>query len=406
MGKTVLISGAGIAGPTLAYWLCQSGFTPSLIERAPALRTGGYIMDFWGVGFDVAERMQLLPRLRQVAHDVRALRIVDRRGRPVAGFGTARVGHVLRRRYFSILRGELVSQIHAALDGRIETLFGDGIRALHEDEAGIDVEFDHAAGRRFDLVIGADGLHSAVRRLVFGPEARHETYLGYCAASFTADGYPHRDPDIYIAYCEPGKQVARFSLRDGRTVFFLVFALDEKPAVDRHDSAGQRGIVDRLLAGAGWECREILRMLDRSGQLYFDAVSQIRLDAWHRGRIALIGDAAFCPSLLAGEGSSLAMASAYVLAGELQRASGDFRVAYPAYQGLLKRFIDRKQRQAAAFARKFAPRTGFGLAARNALSRLLDVPLVGDLMVRQMFADRLELPEYGSPHRAQPWERR
>ena len=394
MNRTILISGAGIAGPTLAYWLCRFGFTPTLIEHAPELRTGGYIMDFWGAGFDVAERMRLIPQLRQAGYDLRALRIVDERGRRVGGFCTGRFGRVLRQRYLSILRGDLVAQIYAKLEGRVETLFGDSIRALSENEAGIEVEFDDATPRRFDLVVGADGLHSQVRGLIFGPEAQHEIYLGYCAASFAAEGYPHRDADVYVAYCEPGKQVARFALRDDRTVFFLVFAVDAKPAVDRHNSARRREILDRLLGGAGWECQQISRSLDRSSDLYFDAVSQIRLDGWHRGRVALIGDAAFCPSLLAGQGSSLAMASAYVLAGELRRAGGNFRAAYPAYQALMKPFIDRKQRQAVGFARQFAPRTRLGLAARNALSRLLGVPLIGDLMVKQMFADRIDLPEY------------
>jgi 2-polyprenyl-6-methoxyphenol hydroxylase-like FAD-dependent oxidoreductase len=394
MNESVLISGAGIAGTTLAYWLSRFGFRPTIVERAPALRTGGYIMDFWGVGFDVAERMQLIPHLRQTGYDVREARIVDQRGRRIGGFSTGRVSRVLDHRYVSILRGDLAAQIYAAVDGRAETIFDDTIRALGEDGSGVNVEFRRAAPRRFDLVVGADGLHSQVRRLIFGSEDRYESYLGYFAASFAADRYPHRHENTYIAYCTPGKQIARFALRDGRTVFFLIFAMPAKPDVDRHDSVGQKDILRNLFGDAGWESAEILSALDRSGELYFDSVSQIRLGQWHHGRAALIGDAAFCPSLLAGQGSSLAMASAYVLAGELKGAGGDFRAAYPAYQDRLKPFIDRKQRLAVGFARQFAPKTRFGLFARNALSRLLDVPIVGDLMVERMFADRVEVPEY------------
>ncbi len=394
MNTTVLISGAGIAGPTLAYWLSRFGFTPTLVERASALRTSGYLMDFWGVGFDVAERMQLLPDLKRAGYQVRELKIVDEKGRQAGGFRTDRLARVLHHRLLTIPRGDLAAKIYAALEGRVETVFGDSIRALSEDESGVSVEFDHGSARRFDLVIGADGLHSLVRRLTFGSETRNASYLGYCAASFAAEAYPHRNPDAYIAYCEPGKQVARFTLRDGRTVFFFVIAVEPQPNLDHHDIAGQKRLLFRSFDAAGWECPEIMRALDQTADLYSDTVSQIHLDTWHRGRIALIGDAAFCPSLLAGQGSSLAVASAYILAGELTRADGDFRTAFSAYQARLKPFIDRRQQQAVGFARQFAPKTRFGIRVRNALSRLMNVPGVGDLMARWMFADRLTLPEY------------
>lgn len=395
MNETVLISGAGIAGPTLAYWLSRFGFSSTLVERAPALRTGGYIIDFWGAGFDVAERMQLVPQLRRLGYDPRAVAIVDQNGRQISGFRTDRLSRALNHRYLSILRGDLAARIYETVEDRVETIFGDSIRALREDETGVEVEFEHAAPRRFSLAVGADGLHSRVRRLIFGPPDSHETYLGYCAASFIAHRYPHRNPDMYVAYCMPGRMVARFALRDGRTVFFLVFATETRPSLHHHHSKTHKEMVRDVFGNAGWECREIMAALDESAELYFDKVSQIRLPAWHRGRVALTGDAAFCPSLLAGEGSSLAMTAAYVLAGELSRAGGDFATAYPAYQRRLKPFIDDKQRRAAGFARQFAPKTGYGLRVRNLLSRLFDVPVLADLMVRRMFADRLSLPEYG-----------
>ena len=394
MNKTVLISGAGIAGPTLAYWLSRYGFTSTLIERAPVLRTGGYILDFWGVGFDVAERMHLIPRLKHAGYDAREVRIVDDLGRRVGGFCTNRLRRALSDRFFSILRGDLSKNIYETVGARVETVFGDSVRALQEDQHGVAVEFDHSPSRRFDLVIGADGLHSAVRKLVFAPEASFASYLGYYAASFAVNGYPHRNESVYVAYCRPGKQVARFALRDGRTVFFVIFAAPDIPAVAHHDTDAQKGLLRQLLGDMGWECPEILNALDSVGELYFDSVTQVQLSQWHRGRIALVGDAAFCPSLLAGEGSSLAMAGAYLLAGELRDAGGDFRAAYSSYQSRFKPFIERKQRLAARFSRQFAPRTHLGLLVRNVASHLLDAPLVADMIVKRMFADRFALPDY------------
>ncbi len=393
MNNTVLISGAGIAGPTLAYWLARYGFAPTLVEQASGLRTGGYITDFWGVGFDVADRMGLVPRLKSAGYAVQEVRIVNDSDQRVGGFHMKNFREALDDRFFSILRGDLARTIYGALDGRGETMFGDRIRALREDQNGVCVEFERSPARRFDLVVGADGLHSAARALVFGPEAEFETYLGYCAASFAVSGYPHRDEDTYVAYCEPGKQVARFALRDGRTVFFVIFAAPAKPALPHHDTSAQKALLHRVLDGMGWECREIRDALDQADEVYCDAVSQIRLGQWHSGRVVLIGDAAFCPSLLAGQGASFAMASAYLLAGELERAGGDYHAAYPAYQDRLQPFIERKQQLAAGFTGQFAPKTRFGLVIRNLLSRLLDAPVVGDLMVKRMFADRFALAD-------------
>jgi 2-polyprenyl-6-methoxyphenol hydroxylase-like FAD-dependent oxidoreductase len=174
----------------------------------------------------------------------------------------------------------------------------------------------------------------------------------------------------------------------------VIFAAPDIRGVAHHDTDAQKGLLGRILGDMGWECPEILKALDGVDELYFDSVTQVRLSQWHRGRVALVGDAAFCPSLLAGEGSSLAMAGAYLLAGELRAAGGDFRAAYFSYQARFKPFIERKQRLAARFSRQFAPKTGLGILIRNAASRLLDVPLVGDILAKRMFADRFAMPDY------------
>ena len=174
----------------------------------------------------------------------------------------------------------------------------------------------------------------------------------------------------------------------------MIFAAPDN-SVAHHDTDAQKGFLRQILSEMDWECPEILKALDSVNELYFDSVTQVRLSQWHRGRVALVGDAAFCPSLLAAEGSSLAMAGAYLLAGELRDAGGDFRAAYSSYQRRFKPFIERKQRLAARFSRQFVPRTRLWLVVRNVASQLLHVPFVGDMMAKRMFADRFAMPDYG-----------
>ena len=174
---------------------------------------------------------------------------------------------------------------------------------------------------RFDLVIGADGLHSAVRRLAFGSQDRFETYLGYMAAVFEIGRYRPRDELVYVSHSAPGKLAARFAMRDDRTMFLLVFAAAAPPSPGADDIQAQKAILHSQFADAGWECPQILAALDRYENLYFDRVSQIRMNSWWRGRVALVGDAAFSPSLMAGQGAALAMIAAYVLASELAAIS-------------------------------------------------------------------------------------
>ncbi len=392
--RRILISGIGIAGATLAYWLAKYGFAPTLVERAPQFRDGGYVIDFWGRGYDIAERMGLLPGLRAEGYDVRELRIVDGAGRRVGGFGVEVFRELTAGRYVTIARSGLARLIYRTIEGKHETIFDDEITQIVQDQDGALVEFEHAPPRRFDIVIGADGLHSAVRNLAFGPQAQFEKYLGYYVAAFELDRYPHRDQSVYVSYCLPGKQVARFALRDGRTLILMVFARDRPIRLDPRDLSGQKALLHGEFGGAGWECPDILAARDDCDDIYFDCVSQIRMGAWWRGRVALIGDAAFCPSLLAGQGSALAMIAAYVLAGELGRAAAWPETAFARYEELLRPFIAAKQKAAEQFARSFAPKTRFGLFLRNQVTKLLALPYVADLTLGRVTRDEFDLPDY------------
>jgi 2-polyprenyl-6-methoxyphenol hydroxylase-like FAD-dependent oxidoreductase len=233
-----------------------------------------------------------------------------------------------------------------------------------------------------------------VRRVVFGGESRFEQYLGYMAAAFEVKGYRPRDEGVYVSYGLPGKQVARFATRDDRTVFLFVFAAENSSGRIPHDVQAQKAFLRYAYGDAGWECPQILDALDHCDEVYFDRVSQIHLDRWSRGRVTLVGDAAFCPSLLAGQGSALAMTAAYVLAGELARAEGGPECAFKRYERTLRSFIDAKQRAAQGFAASFAPKTRFGLFLRNQISKTLRVPWIADLVIGRSLLDRLTLPTY------------
>jgi len=396
-GRNVLISGAGIAGPTLAFWLHAAGFRPTLVELAPALRTGGYIIDFWGLGYEIAERMGIAPDLDRIGYHVRELRIVGEAGARRAGFGVGVFRELTGGRYVSLSRSELSRLLVEKIESRAEIIFGDEVVGLEDRGAEVMVRFRQGAERRFDLVIGADGQHSAVRRLVFGAEAEFEKRLGYIVAAFEAPGYRPRDENVYVAHGAPGRQLARFALRDDRTLILFVAALDSPLLSPTLDRPAQRALLRRLFANDGWETTPILDALDRAEDLYFDHVSQIRMPRWSRGRTALVGDAAFCLSLMAGQGSAVAMTAAYVLAGELSRANGQHEAAFRAYENLLRPWIATKQQAAVRFARTFAPRTRFGLALRTCVMKTFFIPGLARLALGRGIRDTLKLPEYGLP---------
>lgn len=392
--RKVLIVGAGVAGPTLAYWLKRCGFEPTLVERAKHLRSGGYVIDFAGIGYDVAEKMGLLPALQQLGLPMDSFKLVDDEGRVRGGFGPRAVQALVGKRYLSLLRSDLAKTLYAALDGSVPTIFDDTVADIQQSESGVRVDFRNHPPERFDMVIGAGGLHSPVRRLLFGTESRFERFLGYYAASFVSADYPHQEPNTYVSYAQPGKQVTRYTLNDGVTVFLLVFTAKQKLSIAHSDVQAQKDVLHHQFGQAGWECPDILRRMDESNDIYFDAVSQIHMECWSRERSALIGDACGCPSLLAGQGSSLAMAGAYILAGELQDADGDYHVAFSRYEKLFHPVIEQKQRAAKRFAKSFVPASRAGIAVRNQVSKLMNIPFIADIAMGRMVRDPITLPAY------------
>lgn len=390
----VAINGAGIAGTALAWWLGRLGHEVLLVERAPALRTGGFVVNLWGPGYDAVETMGLMPELLALRHHSDALRMVDRSGRTRGGYPSDVLLKLANGRLAPLLRSDIAAAIFRSLDDRVELMFGDSIATVDDDGTRVRVGFEHAAEREFDLVVGADGLHSRVRQCVFGPQERFEFPMGCHVASFAMSDYPQRDGNDYVAHTAPGRYIGRLPLRDGRTLFFVLlrdaYLGHRTPAGD----AERRSALAAALSGMGWEVPAILLALDGADDIYLDSISQIHMDTWSRGRVVLVGDAASCPSLIAGEGAGFALAQAYVLAGELHRHGDDVTAAFAAYQRRLRPAIARKQTLAQGLAASFVPKTALGIRARDAATLLMRLPVFPSLLMGRYFRHDA-LPDYG-----------
>ncbi len=393
----ILISGAGIAGPTLAYWLARRRTAEiTIVDKAPELRTDGYMIDFWGAGFEIADRMGLLPAIRREGYQVQRLRVVNSEGKEIAGFPVDAFAGITHGRFVSLPRGTLAGLIFEQIQGRVETIFGDSVKRISQSDQRVQVTFEKHGTQDFDLVVGADGLHSRIRELAFGPENQFEKYLGYKVAAFEVEGYKPRDELIYVLYTEVGQQVGRFTMRGNRTLFLFTFKDEDETGAN--DEQSQKVVLRKRFAKSGWECPQILEAMDSASTFYFDRVSQIRIGAesggWARGRTVLLGDAAFCVSLLAGQGTSLAMVAAYILAGELHQAQGNYAQAFSRYEERFGPFVFKKQKAALRFAGSFAPKSRFSMFLRNQIFNLLRIGWIANLVVGRDLADHIELPDY------------
>ncbi len=408
--RTILISGASVAGPALAYWLRHYGFHVTVVERAPAPRSGGQAIDLRGTARTVVERMGVLDDIKRAHTGTHGMSVVNRAGKRLVSMGSDTMngsGGLIAE--IEILRGDLVRIFYEATRHDVEYLFDDSITSIRQDDEGAQVTFERGAPRTFDLVIGADGLHSNVRRLVFGDEARFTRDMGCYVAIFSAPNAYHLDgwelfyrmPGIRRA---PGKSVGLYPVRDNTEVRAMFYFALPHLHVDRHDSARQKQVLAETFAGEGWEIPRLLEAMWNAPEFYFDQIAQVRMDRWARGRVALLGDAAYCPTPMSGMGTSLALVGAYVLAGELATAGGDYTAAFAQYQRELAEAVRQAQKFADGAHGFLLPKSRAQAWMVNQAMRMMERwPLKGLMSSGvEKSANAVMLKEYPVPSDAMP----
>jgi 2-polyprenyl-6-methoxyphenol hydroxylase-like FAD-dependent oxidoreductase len=400
--STVLISGAGVAGLSLAYWLSRTGYRVIVVEIAPGIRPGGQTVDLRGAGGDVVERMGLIDQMRERALEQRGAAWVRSDGSrraemPVTAFG----GNGLVSK-LEILRGDLVDVLYQATKDRAEYRFNASISDLEQNDDGVEVTLADGTQVRADLVVGADGPHSAVRRLVFGPEEQFAKPVGGYNAWFSAPDRVGLD-GWFLLYQAPGGLNASMRPSHDPAIAKAGLAFQSDPITyDRRDLDEQRQILVERFAGAGWHCDELLAAAQKADDFYFDSFAQIHMPSWSSGRVTLVGDAGYCASPLSGMGTSLALVGAYILAGELGPADSldaeQIRAALERYGTKMRPYVDKCQDLPNTIDR-YAPKSASDIAINALAMKWMQRWPFRSFAEKKWFttADAVDLPEYTTP---------
>ncbi|MBI1255936.1 MAG: hypothetical protein GC204_00555 [Chloroflexi bacterium] len=379
----VLIAGAGPAGLTLAYWLKQDGHTPILIEKAPDIRTAGYMIDFAGSGWDVANRMGVIPHLQAVSHSVKELTYVNSSGHTTSRLPVRKLFNAwgMKNPYLALDRRDLVETLYHALKSDVEIRFATTITAVCQSADAVTVTFADGKEEAFDLLVGADGIHSSVRSLVFGSEAEYAHYLGYYVATFYVRPFANLDLDQrYFMHLEPDVQVGVLEASPDRWLAIAIYKTEDEGAIP---SAERLKALKQHLSGVGWISSDLLDGLTPETPIFMDTVTQIQMPSWSSNRVVLIGDAAYCLTLISGQGTSMAMAGAYFLA-EALRQNADHHAAFQHFENRLRPYIEQTQKKARKFAPTFIPSTQRRINLTQWAIRLIDVPPITRLVSKQL----------------------
>ena len=342
----ILVSGASVAGATVAYWLAHHGHSVTVVERYPGLRPGGQAIDVRGPALTVLERMMLRAAADHRRTRIRGASVVDSDGNELSrDTESTPTGGLIANPDIELLRDDLIELLYEATQLKVEYLFDDSIESLDDDGTAVAVTFERAATRDFGLVIGADGLHSNVRQLVFGPEEQFIDRLGTHAAIFTVPNF--LDLDYWQTWHYGDKTMAGiYSARNNTEARAMVGFMDTDLKVDYRDTEAQFAELEKRMADDGWIRPQLLEYMRTAPDFYFDEMSQIKMDRWSKGRVTLVGDAGYCCSPLSGQGTSVALLGAYILAGELAqaiRAGDDYELGFANYHKEFSDYVKRNQ---------------------------------------------------------------